>query len=198
MARNFVMDGTSISNGGLSWGLYMNVADAAWDTITYLATNGATVATILGRAATVDAAFVAAALNVLCVEVGANDYSGGVQATDEATLETLMVYCDARKAVGFKVYLTTLLPQSTATHVNFNAARAYLNPIMRNAVGTRIDGVIDWAADPIMGTALAGNDTILYSDGIHPTTKGQALLSMVTRKTLNSLVSPTQRKFRLL
>ena len=196
MARKMAVEGTSISVGGASFSLYKNIASTPI-TFTAFATNGATIANIISRVASVDAVYSPGDLNLLTIEFGANDFQTGLQATHEAALENLFVYCDARRAVGWKVIMGTLLSESSA-HTTYLAARAYINPLIRAAVNVRIDAIIDWAADPIIGPDAAGNDTSLYSDGIHVTSKGSAIMALVIRKTLNTFISPTQRKFRLI
>jgi hypothetical protein len=60
-----------------------------------------------------------------------------------------------------------------------NTARVPYNAGLRAAVGTKIDGVIDFAADPVMGTDAAPCDTALFQDGLHPTEVGQANMAVI-------------------
>jgi lysophospholipase L1-like esterase len=196
MARKIVFEGTSIT--AASWFVAYRDSTSTAATIVNTGVNGSTIATIIGRAATVDGNYSPGDLNLLVVEAGANNFGGGVQATDEATLETLFDYCDDRRAAGWKVLLATLLPQSgTANVVNFNAARSYINPLIRAAVGTRIDAVVDWAADPLMGAEATAANTTYFTDGLHPSNRGKAHLSMIARRPIDSFLSTTQKRFRL-
>ena len=77
------------------------------------------------------------------------------------------------KATGAKIALGTILPQCVAgqdvNNAAINANRVPINDAIRAAVGTKIDAVIDYAADPVMGPDAAACDTTLYMDGLHPT-----------------------------
>jgi hypothetical protein len=88
-------------------------------------------------------------------------------------MESLLAYVEPIRASGAKVAVGTVLPQYHASSPDynrrFNARRAEVNQALRSLVGSRIDAVIDYAADPEMGSDAAAMNTALYSDGVHPT-----------------------------
>ena len=116
---------------------------------------------------------------VLTLLIGANDLYVWNR-TESQWLALVWAYTDKMRAKGYKVALGTVLPQcrpNTATNSN-NVAfsiehnlvlRAIVNPLIRTGVGTHIDAVIDYAADPVIGTDAAACNTSLYYDGLHPT-----------------------------
>jgi lysophospholipase L1-like esterase len=113
---------------------------------------------------------------VVTVLVGANDLVSWNPAwTTDAWLERLWGYIGTLKAKGYKVAVGTILPQYQPTNsvanytADFNARRKVVNSAIKAAVGTKIDAVIDFAADPVMGPDAAAQNKDLYYDGIHPT-----------------------------
>jgi lysophospholipase L1-like esterase len=125
--------------------------------------------------------------DVVTVFIGANDlldYSG-----PQAYADLLRSYVGAIKATGAKVVVATNLPQ---TNVNvdyasrFNRSRAELATILRSAPW--VDGVIDFAADPVMGSDAAAGDKALFGDGVHPTDEGQKKLAAIYKPRVDPLV----------
>lgn len=111
---------------------------------------------------------------VLTVLIGANDLTNPTASpTTQAWLDKLWAYTDTFRARGIKVAVGTVLPQYLPTNPTYNLTfsqrRAAANSAIRQAVGSRIDAVIDFAADPVMGPDEAARNTALYHDGIHPT-----------------------------
>ena len=89
-------------------------------------------------------------------------------------VDTLWVYIASWKATGAKVYVGTILPRCQDGNPNgvnetVNTNRALVNNAIRAGAGAKADGVIDYAADPVIGPDRAACDRSLYSDGIHPT-----------------------------
>jgi hypothetical protein len=74
-----------------------------------------------------------------------------------------------------------------------NTNRAAFNKIIRAAVGTKIDAVYDFAADPVMGPDAAACDTTLYKDGLHPTDfgpgSGQSRLELIYAPVVDALLA---------
>ncbi|WP_288938029.1 SGNH/GDSL hydrolase family protein [uncultured Sphingomonas sp.] len=105
--------------------------------------------------------------------IGANDLGDSSYASTDQWLAALWSYVATVRATGAKVAVGTILPicapQSAAYVTNHNTRRAIVNPAIRQAVGTRIDAVIDFAADPDIGPDAAACDTQWYKDGLHPT-----------------------------
>ncbi len=118
----------------------------------------------------------------LTVLIGANDMTtyldvGPPAPAPTAWLNSLWSYTDAWRALGVKVAVGTLLSQcypNNAVYNNaFNARRAIVNPAIRAAVGTHIDAVIDFAADPVMGGDMSSCDAAYFMDPVHPNPAGQ-------------------------
>jgi lysophospholipase L1-like esterase len=156
-----------------------------------LASGGATLSTLTGRAATTDSYLVTGKTNILSVLVGANDlynYTGGgaQYATDVAA------YCDARRAAGWKVVVGTVLPRSDAaltageiaTH---NTERAVFNAAVRLWEGVHCDGVMDFAANATIGEDGDSDNTTYYSDKLHPNVTGHAVMEGIARTVLDAI-----------
>ena len=113
---------------------------------------------------------------VLTVLIGANDALTPFSA--KAFVKDLFAYTDPMRAAGIKVAVGTILPEHLELPNNpnytarFNKRRGEINAMLRRAVGSRIDAVIDFAADPVIGPDAAALDKRLFQDGVHPTTCG--------------------------
>jgi lysophospholipase L1-like esterase len=152
---------------------------------------------------TLEARFAADVLDkpaVVTILIGANDLASGQLGPDDgaaAWLEKLWTYVAKWKATGARVAVGTVLPQclpgGNAAHT---ARRPIVNAAIRAAVGTKIDAVIDYAADPVMGPDSAACDTALYYDGLHPTdggangVGGQGKLALVYTPVVDALLVP--------
>lgn len=123
---------------------------------------------------------------ILSVLIGANNQGLG----SSAFLTSLASYLDARRTAGWKVVLCTLLPQTT---VGFNAFRNAVNAGINGwAPGLHYDALADFAANGTVGidgngTTTGPWNTTNYSDGIHPTAAGQAILETIIRPVINAL-----------
>ncbi|MEO5494546.1 MAG: SGNH/GDSL hydrolase family protein [Sphingomonas sp.] len=139
------------------------------------AVGGSTLVSMAARFDT-DAVFKPKVVTIL---IGANDvYSigsiGSKYVVTSDYLNALFAYAAKWRATGAKVLVGTVLGQCQAGNPNNvndrqNVARVPVNAGIRMAIGTKIDGVIDYAADPVMGTDAAACDTMLFQDGVHPT-----------------------------
>lgn len=117
--------------------------------------------------------------------IGANDLNSYA---DAATfLVELWKITTVSKNAGAKVGVATILPKGTAAagYASHNSKRAVANPLIRAAVGTQFDFVIDFAANADMGTDADANNTAKYSDGIHPTSAGHVFLEVIYRAAVN-------------
>jgi hypothetical protein len=130
---------------------------------------------------------------VMIFERGTNDIR--VNGTSGAALYAMVApYIKQYKNQGFYVAQTTLTPftdgQDNATT---RQALADYNALVRaNSAGA--DAIIDFAADPTMGTyPTSPNDTTLYSDKLHPTTLGQDKLAAIAKPIVSGLLLQTPR-----
>ena len=132
---------------------------------------------------------------IVTILIGTNDRSNATYypSGSAAWLSTLFTYTDALRAAGYKVLVATQLPISAAMQVygdltvaQWDAWRAAVKTGLVGAIGTHINGIIDFAADPIMGSQAAVEATTYYQDGVHPTDAGQALLRTVYTAAVNA------------
>jgi hypothetical protein len=137
---------------------------------------------------------------VITVLIGANDLNNW-QRTAAQWLTQLWTYTDALRAKGYKVAVGTVLPRcgspdgATFDTEHNRRRNTVANPGIRAAVGTHIDAVIDYAADPVMGPDSAPCNRALYYDGLHPTDGcglgcgGQGKLAAVYAPVIDRLLS---------
>lgn len=192
------IEGDSISAGNVWPSLYYGQSKGwTWLSNNY-AVAGAAIQgnagnSLTGREAIVAANFQANTLNLLSVEIGANNFSSAVAATNDADMAALAAYCSRMRTRGFYVVVWTLLPRGTGSTVfaTFNANRATYNPQYRAMVGVNCHACIDIAADSIMGPDAAANDATLYqADGVHPTGGlGQGHMTRIAAPVLDSFRS---------
>ena len=109
--------------------------------------------------------------DALTVFVGANDLGG--YASGQAYFDALMAYIQPFRDADVKVLIATPLPRNASDNPAFNnvsnANRVELSRLLKEAVGNKIDGVIDFGGDPTVGQLSATTNGQLYSDGLHPT-----------------------------
>lgn len=164
-----VAEGDSITSPG-SIGYYASAYASTRPSITFHneAVGGSGLKTLLTRR---DAAL-ALKPDILTVFVGANGF--GPDAVTYA--EQVFAYVAPFRAMGTKVYVATVLPRNIANDpvspAFRNAERRKYAQIIQDAVGTRVDGIIDFGRAPIIGDDGAAFNTQLFSDGVHPTKIG--------------------------
>ena len=126
----------------------------------------------------------------ITVLIGANDLNVG---DPNLWLASLWSYTQTLRATGAKVAVGTILPQCLSSNptytVAFNHARQAANAAIRAAKGSQIDGVIDFAADPVIGEDADACNTALYSDGVHPTTAGQQQMLLTYEPAVGALIA---------
>lgn len=132
---------------------------------------------------------------VVTLLIGANDLGDGQYASTGAWLDALWSYVASVKATGAKVAVGTVLPICMPSMQDYtnrnNERRVVVNAAIRDAVGTKIDGVFDLAADPVMGPDAAACDLTLYKDGLHPTegkSGGQGRIAAIYTRTVDKLL----------
>lgn len=130
---------------------------------------------------------------VVTLLIGANDmYNGQLSVTLDMWLAKVWAYTDSLRAQGYKVAMGTILPQNingTAYMTEFNRRRPIANAAIRAAVGTHIDAVIDFAADPTIGPDAAAKNTALYPDGLHPSASAQATMATIYGPVVDQLLA---------
>ena len=163
-----------------------------------LAVGGSVISSVLGSNSLIArlVALLGLAPDYVTVLIGANDLTGYPSA--QAWLDALYDYVATVRASGAKVAVGTVLPICEARYgasaVTSNLRRREANAALRAAVGTRIDAVIDFAADPDMGTDASACDTRWYVDGLHPTegtityTGGQGRMALIYTQAMDRLI----------
>jgi hypothetical protein len=134
---------------------------------------------------------------ILTVFIGANDLGG--YPSGRAYIDTLFAYLAPFREAGTKIAVATILarqvPTSPVYDARHNSNRIEANNLIRAAVGAEIDAVIDFAADPVMGTDSAPLDKTLFYDGLHPTNAcamgcgGQGRLAVIYKAALDDLLA---------
>lgn len=146
------------------------------------AVSGSTISDLLARAPGVDVVFPGSGKKILTVLIGANglmSYPGGTDAiTAQNWVDALSAYTDARRAVGWKVAVCTVLPYGATGGANtFNTIRNLVNPLIRSNVGVHWDAVIDFDTDAQMGIDNSyGTYPANWTDTVHPATAGHTRL----------------------
>jgi len=192
---NLTFDGDSQTVSGTFGETYPNQTVRGMDTRATFANvgiGGQTLANLMTTAAArVDSLYQAGGKNICLVWVGTNDLA--VSAVTAATLQAnLETYCAARRAVGWKVVVFTLLPRSDAlSAANYDSKRLTFNTWLAANWTTFADAFCDVAAVP--GIGVAGNETNLQffdSTLVHMSSSGYALVARLARTALANLGVP--------
>lgn len=137
------------------------------------AVSGSTLVNLNARTATVDSRLIPGGKNVLSILIGRNDMAAGIGSV--AAFEVAyQAYCQARRAVGWKMVVSTVLPSTLA---GFNAARNSFNTWLLANYTTFASALADVGNDPTIGPDAAASNATYYSDGTHPTAAGHAIMA---------------------
>lgn len=127
----------------------------------------------------------------LFIYCGTNDIGLSNATITAAQVHTNMVnYVTAARAAGYtKIAIATLMPfsEGTAGCAGNNPVRDAANTLLR-ADKAGADILVDWAADPTMGTDAACGNATYYADGTHPTAAGHAIMATYLETALPSLL----------
>ncbi|MDE3104433.1 MAG: hypothetical protein KGK08_04590 [Acidobacteriota bacterium] len=120
---------------------------------------------------------------------GDNDFGVYSTATAASVFGSIAGTVQQMKQAGCKVFVGTILSRSGngATGASFDSFKDALDPlILSQAKAVGADGVIDFAANPLLGADGANtNTTYFQSDHTHPTAAGQLLLASAANNALN-------------
>lgn len=125
--------------------------------------------------------------SIAVVFAGTNDFSLMAQPAS-TVLSNLMGEVQTLKAAGCKVFVGTMLSRggNDPSGRPLDASKDdYDALILAQAKADGADGVIDFAANPLLGADNANAGTYFQSDHIHPTQAGQALLAAAASNVLN-------------
>lgn len=108
---------------------------------------------------------------------GTNDLFFGASAA--TTITRLEAYCNARRAVGWKVAVLTILPRSdTGTPGSFNADRATVNASIQANWSTYADYIVDVSADARLDDET--DTTYFHTDLVHLNDAGRQVVADLT------------------
>jgi lysophospholipase L1-like esterase len=121
------------------------------------------------------------------VFAGTNDFTT-ISEPVYSVFEALMGEVQTLKTAGCRVFVGTMLSRTGSGTVGTldGIKDTYDALILTQAKADGADGVVDFAANPLLGADGAyASSTYFNSDGTHPTTVGQGLLAMALSNVLN-------------
>jgi len=124
------------------------------------------------------------ARNVLVIAAGTNDI-GNIGHTGALALADYYSFADAAKAVGWRIVVCTILNRNAGAF--FNTEQANFNVALRAGwVGKGYSALADVQAIPQLANPL---DLTYFSDGIHPTIAGHALMAPVEQAAIQAAIT---------
>lgn len=154
-------------------------------TVSNLGVPGQTIVQMASDAATqIDANIsTVAARKILVAEAPTNDLFGG--ATVAVAFANYVAYCQARKAVGFTVIATTIMPRTdSGTPGGFEAARLAFNSLVVGSYLSFSSALVNPAADSRLADST---HTTYFLDLVHPTATGNEVYARLLATVLNAL-----------
>jgi hypothetical protein len=134
----------------------------------------------------IDAAYAPArSKNIIVLETDLTENAGV-----EKDYADTIAFCTARKAVGWRVVVLTILPRSGARYSfpAFAVDRVTLNEKLRANWRDYADALADIAVVPQLGTVEATKDPRYFNnDGTHPTDAGYALMADIVGAAIRTL-----------
>jgi lysophospholipase L1-like esterase len=125
--------------------------------------------------------------SIAIILAGTNDFLFG-SPTPQSVFASMTGEIQVLKRAGCKVFAATMLSRG-GTDINgtsYDADKnAYDALILTQAKAVGADGVIDFAANPLLGADGANTNTYFQADHIHPSQTGQALLGSIASNVLN-------------
>lgn len=120
--------------------------------------------------------------SVATVFMGTNDFDSALQPA-QTTFNNIAAEVKLLKRAGCTVFVGTMLDRAGT----YETKKDLLDPIILQQARTiGADGIIDFAANPLLGAdGAATNTTYFQGDQTHPTQAGQQLLANIASNTLN-------------
>lgn len=126
--------------------------------------------------------------NIAVLWAGTNDLYYNKKLTASGLHELIQDWCSGRKAAGFKVIVCTITPRSDLfIPGNFEERRQILNALIREHYSEYADGIADIAADPRLGDAGDELESMYYTDKVHMTPTGYAIVAGIVRDAIIGL-----------
>lgn len=127
------------------------------------------------------------AANILVVWEVTNHLKLSPGATATEAYDALVSYCQARKAVGWKVIVITVLPRENDS--TFNTKRESVNAWIRENWRSFADAIVDPGSDTRIGEFGDEANTSNYFDTIHLTTAGQRMIAEGVQTAVLNIIS---------
>ena len=108
--------------------------------------------------------------------------------TASQAYQSLVTYSKNVKGYGLKFVTGTCLPR--CNNASFETKRLAVNDSLR-ADTKNINGLADDGSDAVMGTTTTACNTAFYGDGLHPTLKGDSIISPYFANAINALNAST-------
>ena len=185
--------GDSITYGYLAnapWSALMTLANQPTYTINNWGITGITALSVAASEANRVAPLCRSSAGpaVAVTTLGTNDLATLQGMTVQSVFRTTMAEVQTLKQAGCRVFVGTMLsrvgtdPQGATMDADKNA---YDTLILSSAKALGADGVIDFAANPLIGADGANGNSYFNSDRVHPTTAGQQLMAAAASNALN-------------
>jgi lysophospholipase L1-like esterase len=128
--------------------------------------------------------------NVVVVWAGTNDLALWNHMAS-AVYKRLQQYCEERRQQGFTVLVLTMIPRNDKLCLpGFEERRQSVNRKLRECWSGFADGLVDVAADPLIGTPGCESDLRYWvKGGVHLTNNGLGLVAAHVRDALLQLES---------
>ncbi|HEY8997180.1 MAG TPA: SGNH/GDSL hydrolase family protein, partial [Edaphobacter sp.] len=126
--------------------------------------------------------------SIAIVFLGTNDLSLANPVTPDQTFADYAGEIQTLKRAGCTVFAATMLSRSgkNATGAVIDTLKdQYDALIVQKARSMGADGLVDFAAIPLLGADGASTSTTYFQDGTHPTQAGQQLLANTASNSLN-------------
>ena len=99
----------------------------------------------------------------------------------------MMLYANARIAVGWKVVISTVLSHTpSGVRAGYEADRVALNVLINATTQTNSLKIVDFGQDANLSDPSAYSNTTYFSDGIHPTATGYKLIAKYASQVIKS------------
>lgn len=194
----FVFDGDSLtagngSTGGLNYPAQTQTQLGITGTYQNFGVGGQTVASMNSDAVTqIDQEYSSSrTTNIISSWGGVNDLAASGYVDAPTTYNRIVAYAQARRSAGFKVIVSTILPQSATGPVDYETSRQTVNNLVRSNWTTFADGISDIASDSVVGQAGAElNSTYYQSDKIHMTNVGYGIAASYVTAAIKQIMNP--------
>lgn len=129
---------------------------------------------------------------VVVIWGGTNDIASGATVAD--TYANIKAYCEARKAIGWKVIVLSMLPRiegGATTETKRQALNALLRADFPSTMATNIlsgaswaDLLVDVGNDATVGQAGQNLNTTYYTDGTHMAAAGYRIIAVYVKDAI--------------